>query len=213
MENKIEIWKPIVGYDGLYEWYEVSNFGNVRSLNYRGEGKIKCLKTYITKEGYKFVRLRINKNKRKHINVHRLVAQAFIPNPNNLSQVNHKDEDKTNNRVDNLEWCDSKYNINYGNRTKKVIQNPNSVIGKFSSEHHNAKQILQFTKNNEFIKKWDCMMDASRELNISPQNISSCASNRKHCITAGGFKWGYADDYERIPFKVFDLEIYRKRVA
>ena len=114
----IEEWRPIEGYEGLYE---VSNLGRVRSLdmyvkvgygNYRLH-KGKVLSPTKNKNGYLKVNLYCN-GKQKTIDVHRLVTEAFLPNPDNLPQVNHKDENKTNNRVENLEWCDVKYNLSYG---------------------------------------------------------------------------------------------------
>lgn len=117
----IEIWKSIPGYEGLYE---VSNTGQIRSLDmyvkvgfgaYRLQ-KGKVLSPAKDKYGYLVVSLTYN-GKHKTIKVHRLVAQAFIENPDNLPEVNHKDEDKTNNIVENLEWCNHKYNMNYGTRT------------------------------------------------------------------------------------------------
>ena len=115
-----EIWRPVVGYEGLYE---VSSYGRVRSLdryvkgrygNYRlHKGKI--LSPAKDKTGYLKVVLSCN-GKSKTIKVHRLIAQTFILNPDNLPEVNHKDEDKTNNRVENLEFCNRKYNCNYGSR-------------------------------------------------------------------------------------------------
>ena len=119
-----EIWKPVIGYEGLYE---VSSYGRVRSLDryVKGKGesywlrKGKVLSPEKNKDGYLLVSLCCN-GKRYLRTVHRLIAQAFIPNPDNLPEVNHLDEDKTNNRVDNLEWCDRSYNNNYGNRMDKV---------------------------------------------------------------------------------------------
>lgn len=120
----IEEWRPIEGYEGLYE---VSNTGQVRSLdmyvksrygNYRLH-KGKVLSPAKDTNGYLKVNLCYD-GKDKIIRVHRLVAQAFIPNPDNLLEVNHKDEVKSNNCVENLEWCDRKYNINYGSRKDKV---------------------------------------------------------------------------------------------
>ena len=110
----IEEWRTIVGYEGQYE---VSSYGRVRSLdrydrmNRFWKGRI--LNLHTGTGGYLFVGLSSNGNEKNYL-VHRMVAQAFIPNPDNLPQVNHKDEDKTNNNVDNLEWCDREYNINYG---------------------------------------------------------------------------------------------------
>lgn len=115
----MEEWRTIKGYEGLYE---VSSYGRVRSLDrYVKSGyesyrlhKGKVLSPIIATNGYLFVGLQ-----GRRLSVHRLVAKAFIPNPDNLPEVNHKDEDKTNNVVDNLEWCDHSYNINYGARTER----------------------------------------------------------------------------------------------
>lgn len=120
-----EIWKDIPNYEGLYQ---VSNLGRVKVLdryvnsgikdNNKVKRKEQILKQYM-KRGYFQVTL-IHNNQRHYFNVHRLVAIAFIPNPNKYPQVNHKDENKLNNFVDNLEWCDAKYNCNYGTRNSKI---------------------------------------------------------------------------------------------
>ena len=120
-----EIWRPIEGYEGFYE---VSNMGFIRSLDRfvsNGSGhkrfrKGKIIKMWPNSKGYMRCQLSYNSDKKFYL-VHRLVAEAFIPKVDGLSEINHKDEDKTNNSVDNLEWCDRKYNNNYGNRLKKVI--------------------------------------------------------------------------------------------
>lgn len=118
----IEEWRPVEGYEGLYE---VSNTGRVRSFDRYVKGKSyrlhkgKVLSPGKNSRGYLSAVLSYN-GKHKSITVHRLVAQAFLPNPDNLPEINHKDEDKTNNSVDNLEWCDHKYNNNYGSRKDKV---------------------------------------------------------------------------------------------
>lgn len=118
--NSEEIWKDILGYEGLYQ---VSSFGRVRgldrydSMNRFWKGRI--LKSQTGTGGYLFVQLCLN-GKVKAYSVHRLVAETFIHNPDNLPQVNHLDEDKTNNRVENLEFCDSKYNVNYGTRIERI---------------------------------------------------------------------------------------------
>ena len=128
MEKCIEVWRPVVGYEGRYE---VSNYGAVRSLNYNNKGYIMVLKNYIAPNGYCRVCLWKGKEHKTPL-VHRLVAEAFLPNPNNYPQVNHKDENKQNNYLfvnpdgsvdsekSNLEWCTAEYNTNYGNGHKKA---------------------------------------------------------------------------------------------
>ena len=115
------IWKDIKEYEGLYQ---INEKGEVKSLPKkagRSQRKAKILKTYTDKDGYIKVILCKN-NKTRFLSVHRLLAEAFIPNPLNLPQINHKDENKKNNDLNNLEWCDCKYNINYGTRTKRAME-------------------------------------------------------------------------------------------
>ena len=124
----IEIWKPVVGYEELYE---VSNLGNVRSFDriinrpigaYLKKGRV--LRAGKSRNGYLTVRL-VGNEGTSTINVHRLVAQAFLDNPNGYNEVNHLDEDKTNNKANNLEWCTHKYNMNYGTRNKRISSRRN----------------------------------------------------------------------------------------
>ena len=206
MENRIEIWKPVVGYEGLYE---VSSFGRVRSLDrICPKGRIrkgKSKKLTIDKKGYLTVGLSKNSH-RKLFKVHRLVAGAFMPNTNNLPMINHKDENKQNNMIwvnddgsidydkSNLEWCTAKYNANYGTskeriRKKMITNNPKSMLGKFGKEHPNSKPINQYTKDDEFIKSWDSIRDVEREMGYSVSNISCCLRGKTN--TAYGYIWKY----------------------
>lgn len=136
-----EEWRPIVGYEGLYE---VSSYGRVRSLdkydsmNRFYEGRI--LKLFADRLGYLRAQLYSN-SKRKSFLVHRLVAEAFIPNPDNLPQVNHIDENPSNDNVDNLEWCSAKYNSNYGTRIDRIrdIRLKNGTYTGLSKEEYRKK--------------------------------------------------------------------------
>lgn len=120
MEQNKEIWRDIKGFEGLYQ---ISTLGRVKRLLHKRRGNTKhVLEEMILKPYYhnEYLRINLHKNgKNTHHKIHRLVAEAFIPNPKNLPQVNHKDEDKFNNCVDNLEWCTNWYNSNYGTRFNK----------------------------------------------------------------------------------------------
>lgn len=182
-----EIWKNIKGYGNICQ---VSNLGRIKC----GED----IKTpYMEKKGY----LRIALKGKKHL-VHRLVAEAFIPNPNNKPYIDHINTDRTDNRVENLRWVTNKENCN--NPISK--QNYSK-----SNKGKTAVSILQFTKDGEFVRKWNSMSDVENILHFNHSNISQNCMGKRN--TAYSFKWGYADDYERIPFKVFDLEIYKKKVG
>ena len=178
-----EIWKDIVGYEGLYQ---VSNLGRVKSLskfhctskNYSSLGywsKEKILKPIIGVQGYLYVNLYKNK-KHNFKRIHILVAQSFIKNPNKFSMVNHKDENVMNNVVSNLEWCDNKYNLNYGTAQERKAQKHN-------------KPILQFDLNGNFIKEYESITQASKELNIKIDYISSCCLGRRRKTKGYVFKF------------------------
>ena len=167
-----EIWKPIKNYEGLYE---VSNLGNVKSI------KNNTLIKPALNKGY--LRLVLYKNgKKKNKTIHQLVAQAFIDNPNDYICVNHINEVKTDNRVENLEWCDNNYNDNYGTRNKRIAKRL-------------SKKIVQLDINNNYINTWDSASDVGRIIGINPSNIRSCCRNiRKN---AGGYIWKYYSEYVR----------------
>lgn len=135
MIDIIEEWRPVVGYEGLYE---VSNTGQVINIK---TGHI--LKQHKDKDGYWVLSLK--RDKYKTYFTHRLIAQAFIPNPDNLPMVNHKDEDKSNNRVTNLEWCNAKYNSTYGTARERAAK----------TRHINAmlkKEYLEELRKREYYK-------------------------------------------------------------
>ena len=187
MEN-IEIWENVKDYE---EFYQVSNLGNVKSLArdiYYQNGTIHHLKEKIlapalNNKGYQYVNLYKN-GKMKNMLVHRLVAMAFIPNPENKSQINHKNEVKTNNVVENLEWCSAQENINFGTRTARAVQN--HKYPKFGN-HPRAKAVFC----EELNKKFDCITSAQEELGIDQSSITKACKGKLK--TAGGFHWKYAN--------------------
>ena len=183
-----EIWKNIKGYEGLYQ---ISNYGKVKSLErYYFSGMYNAIKKYQnenirktekSKNGY--LRVTLSKNgKLKKYSIHRLVAETFIPNPNNLLQVNHIDENKENNYYKNLEWCDSEYNVNYGKRNEKAKK---SMIAS------KGKKINQYDLKGNFIKQYFSISDASKQFKNKRSNISACC--RKKQKTAFGYIWEYAN--------------------
>ena len=151
----MEIWKDCKGYEGLYQ---VSNLGRIWSI--KGQ---RYLKGCEDKDGYLRINLKAKNGKAKTERVHRLVAIAFIPNPLGLPVVNHKDENKQNNAVDNLEWCSVRYNNIYSK----------------------GKSIICVELNRVF----DCSQSAMRELGINGSDIRKCCKGQAK--TAGGYHWRY----------------------
>ena len=140
-----EVWKDIKGYEGKYQ---ISSFGRVKTFRYRNSHKVGILKPQKNVRGYLIVDLKNHCN-RKHFTIHRLVAQAFIPNPDNLPQVNHKDEDKTNNHVENLEWCTNEYNYNYGTARERLSEKLRSISKKA------RKPVICTDLDGNFIKEYE----------------------------------------------------------
>lgn len=161
-----EEWKDIPGYEG---YYQVSNLGRVKSLNYNRENRKQILKQAKDYDGYCLVSLAKN-NKHTTAKVHRLVLQAFI-GPSNL-HINHINKIKEDNRLENLEYCTPKYNTRYSC----------------------AKTVLQFTKDGKFIREWNCIRDIENELGINHSNISSCCKG-KYYKSVGGYVWKYKEEF------------------
>ena len=175
-----EVWHPVVGYEGLYE---VSNKGVVRSLdrtinNHPYSGKVLAIK-YL--KGYAAVHLCDHQHRVKHKTIHRLVAEAFIPNPDNLPEVNHKDENPKNNCVENLEWCTTLYNIRYGTGIERRAS-------------YKRKPIAKYTKGGEFVASYGGLLEASKSVGKGRSGtglISTAARGLRP--SAYGYKWTYIE--------------------
>lgn len=184
---KGEVWKSVVGYE---DSYQISNFGRVKSLPremWNGwnffTSKELILKLQEDYKGYYTIGLAENGN-RKTMKVHRLVAQAFIPNPNNLPFINHKDENPKNNNVDNLEWCTPLYN--------NLYKDAHIRGGLVTRNHKNtSKPIQQLSLEGVLIKEYPSMQQAQRE-GYNQSSISRCCSGQYSHHK--GYKWRYVDE-------------------
>lgn len=183
-----EIWKQIPGYEN----YRVSSTGKVCSDYYtsgrwgktikRKEPLILCQE--LTHDGYYRVSLSKDK-KQKHFSVHRLVAIAFIPNPQNHSEVNHKDENTRNNNVENLEWCSRKYNANYGTLPQRERKwNTNNP--------KKSKPVVKMSIDGDVLAEYPSTKEASRQHGVGSECISRCCMGRQE--TSAGYKWKYKND-------------------
>ena len=179
----MEEWRDVKGYKGKYM---VSNIGRVKSLNYRNTGKEGIMKPQDNGHGYLQVEL-CKDGKREQPLVHVLVATAFLENPDNLPEVNHKDEDKANNCVENLEWCDRAYNLNYGTRNKRISE-------KMTNNPKRGKPVIGINKVSGLIMEFPSLMEAERQTGISNSNICACLNGRYK--SAGGYTWQYSDSEE-----------------
>ena len=189
----IEIWKTAVYDNEIYEGlYKVSNFGKILSLNYHNTGKAELMNPSTSTDGYLKVNLRKN-GERKTCLVHRLVAETFLPNPENLPQVNHIDEDKTNNFVflnedgsvdkekSNLEWKSPKDNNNHGTRNERISKTQTNGI--------RSKRVLQLSLSGELIREWPSTNECGRN-GFNQSAVAACCRGEKPQYK--GYKWCYA---------------------
>lgn len=192
-DKELEIWKPIPN----YEEYEVSTFGRVKRLAYDkpvcGGGFQHCNERILSpqprKNGYQAVVLS-KKGIVKSFLIHRLVALTFIPNPSNLPQINHKDENPSNNCVDNLEWCDQKYNSNYGTSKDRIaLKLKNGLL---------SKSVQQYRTDGIFVKEYPSAIEASRQLGLSVSGIVSCCNCNPKYKTCGNYQWKYSNSNKEI---------------
>ena len=169
----MENWKDVIGYE---QNYQVSDYGNVRSLDYMHTKTTKNLVQVMSTSGYLTVCLYKNGSHR-NVYVHRLVAQAFCDNENGYNEVNHIDEDKTNNHASNLAWCTRKENINWGTWKER------------SAKGH-SKPVVQFdVKTGDVIATYESITKAAAELKLNKANIVSCCRHKLN--TCGGYGWRY----------------------
>lgn len=189
-----EIWSDIPGYEGLYQ---ASNFGHIRSILADRSRRKRVLSPYKNKWGYYQVRLTDHGHVCRHESVHKLVCLAFHPIPEEKRillgtrylQVNHKDENKTNNRADNLEWATPSYNSGYGTITNRRLRT--------HSERKTAvseARIRQMSKSGDVIRVWKSLAEIERETGFRKSYICRCCKGR--CKQAYGYRWEY-DDWRR----------------
>ena len=196
-----EIWKPIKGYEGLYE---ISNLGRVKSLNYRKTGKEKILKNIERSNGYLMVNLYV-KGKCKKFSVHRLVAETFIPNPEGKPCIDHINTIRNDNRVENLRWVTHEENNNNPLTKKKHSENhtgeKHPMYGRIGEKNPNSKPVVQIDPNtNEVIKVWGSTTEAERQSGFDNGNVSKCCNGKRK--THKGWCWMFLSDYEKLNGKI-----------
>ena len=159
--------------------YKVNNEGQIKSLNYNHTNREQLLKEFIGSKGYPYVIL-VNKGKRFYKTIHSLVAQAFTPNPNNYNSVNHKDEDKLNNNVNNLEWLNLEDNIRYGTGIER-----RAIKQRTDYRSRKVKSIDTFGN----VTTYNSAREASRVTGVNQGSISKCCNGLR--VSAGLYKWSY----------------------
>lgn len=188
---KREIWKDVKGYEG---YYQISNLGNLKSVDrevQHSRGGTRILKGKTIRPGktnwYYLVCLQKH-GKRKYTTIHRLIAIAFIPNPENKPFINHINANGFDNRIENLEWCTQSENIKHA--YKMGAPSPKPMLGRTGYDSSTGKEIIQMDMEGNIIKKYGSGMQAAKELNLSQAKISECARGKK--IQYNGYKWKYS---------------------
>ena len=181
------VFKEIEGFPS----YLIGNNGSVFSKKSN-----RFLKPVMQKNGYKHIELS-NEGGPKQFAVHRLVAMAFVPNPNNYPIINHKDQNKGNNVSNNLEWCTYKYNSNYADCQKRKAANINyfsekQIANRKTFKNRNGKKTAQLTTSGELVAHFPSSMEAFRSTGINPSHIQECCRGKRR--TAGGFVWSYKEE-------------------
>ncbi|XCH79055.1 MAG: NUMOD4 domain-containing protein [Candidatus Dehalobacter alkaniphilus] len=175
----MEQWKDVIGYEGLYQ---VSNLGNVRSLNYKNMGFAQNIVPKRTNKGYLQVHFKKN-GILKAFTIHRLVAMAFIPNEQDLPQINHINENKQDNRVENLEWCTCRYNVKYSlDRWLETRSRPR--------KRARSESIVQLDSSGAIVRTWDNVREIELVTKMSAWSIHQCCQGKRK--TAYGYKWQFA---------------------
>ncbi len=182
-----EVWKDIPGYEGLYQ---ISSMGRLKSFKQSKSGKVLSCKN--SKGDYIRVVLRGKGVKNRSASIHRLVAEAFVPNPNDKPEVNHKDNNKQNNRAENLEWVTRKENANHA-----IRHNPNIIKGMVRYNRYvRPKTILQYSRRGGLVAEYPNSMAAQRATGVCNRNILQVASKDEFSPgrvrkQAGGFVWKF----------------------
>ena len=187
MQNQEEIWKDVVGYEGLYQ---VSNLGRVKSLPKYHFNRTIILKKWIDKKGYEHISLSKNNNI-KHKSVHRLIAETFIPNPENKLEVDHINGIPSDNRVVNLRWCTRKENCNFPLYREHSSKERCWMYNRKLDLHPRARKVGQYSIGGELIRIWCCCKDACDTLGLSRGAVSQCCNGKRK--THKGFIWKFID--------------------
>lgn len=181
--EEIENWVDISGYEGLYQ---VGDLGNVRSLNYNKTGEIKILRPNLTKFGYLLIHLSRGGIARA-LSLSRVVCAAFHENPDNLPCVNHIDENKLNNRADNLEWCTYSYNTLYGTHCKRMLETRKKKHGEKAE-----KPVIQLSADGKEIAKFKSISEAAKQTGADHRKISACCHGYRK--THLEYKWAFDEE-------------------